>query len=171
MDVRIDRFATEYRLQAEQLLPASLEELFSFFSDARNLELLTPEFLNFKVINRGPITMAADTIIDYKLRLYGARFRWKTLIADWNPPLMFCDQQISGPYRYWIHQHHFTETESGVLVRDLVRYRHVGGEIVHRLFVKPNLLKIFSYRQVRMCEIFSGSMEKSAAPSELPVLS
>ena len=156
MDIRIESFQSEFRLYSEQELAAPIESVFMYFSDARNLEELTPDHLQFKITTPGDIKMAQDTIIEYKLRVRGVPIGWTTLISAWEPPFRFVDEQIRGPYRYWIHEHRFEARGEKTLVKDLVRYQVVGGGVVHQLFVKPDLEKIFTFRSLELEKRFNS---------------
>ena len=81
-------------LHREVVVPASLDETFRFFSDAANLEALTPAWLNFRVLTPPPLTMAEGLIIDYQIRLYGVPIPWRTRIDVWEPGVRFVDRQI-----------------------------------------------------------------------------
>ncbi len=59
------------RLQYETLVRAPLEATFAFFSDASNLERLTPEWVQFSIVTPLPIVMRAGLEIDYRIRLHG----------------------------------------------------------------------------------------------------
>ena len=151
-----------FRLEAIQVLPVSRERIFQFFSDAMNLQELTPPWLHFTVLSSTPIQMAAGTLIDYRLRLYGLPLRWQSRIAVWEPPLRFVDEQVRGPYRRWHHEHSFEATEAGTICRDTVDYRVLGGRLIHPLLVRPDLLKIFTYRQQKLRELFPAQDERGA---------
>jgi ligand-binding SRPBCC domain-containing protein len=69
-----------------------------------------------------PIAMTEGTLIEYKLKLFGIPFRWKTRIREWTPPRRFVDEQIRGPYRLWVHTHEFHARPDGTLMIDRVRY-------------------------------------------------
>ena len=62
---------TEFVLATEQLLRTPFDRVFAFFSDAANLEALTPEYLRFKILSPLPIEMRHGAMIDYSLRLFG----------------------------------------------------------------------------------------------------
>ena len=145
-----------YRLLAELWLPFSPAQIFPFFGDAANLETLTPPFLHFHVITPQPIAMQQGTTIDYRLKLHGIPVSWRSKISAWEPPLRFVDEQLRGPYRFWHHEHTFIEQAGGTLVRDEIAYGVPGGAIVQRLFVGPDLRKIFAYRQKMMRQIFQA---------------
>lgn len=141
-------------LTTEQVLPRSLEEVFSFFSNAGNLDALTPPWLHFEILTPQPIEMKVGALIDYRLRLRGLPIRWQSEISDWSPPYQFVDEQRRGPYRLWHHTHTFAEVDGGTAVRDIVRYRVIGGAIADALFVRRDLLKIFGYRQETLDRLF-----------------
>ena len=144
-----------YSLERTQFIPRQLQEVFPFFSDAKNLEAITPPFLQFKILTPGPITMQAGTLIDYRIRLLGLPMDWQTRIETFEPPHRFSDIQVRGPYRLWHHTHEFVETPEGTLMTDLVRYQMpLGplGTLVHALWTDLTLERIFDYRFAKVAE-------------------
>lgn len=138
-----------YRLVREQLLHGRLEEVFQFFSNAGNLEAITPPWLGFRILTPLPIEMREGTLLRYRLRLAGMPVSWRTRIARWEPPGRFVDVQEAGPYALWRHTHEFRARGDEVLMRDVVRYAlPLGsiGSLVHALIVRWALGRIFDYR-------------------------
>lgn len=146
----------EFALQTELWLSRPREEVFLFFAEARNLEIMTPPWLQFEVLTPAPIRMRAGTLIDYRIRVHGIPIRWRTEIAEWQPPHRFVDVQLRGPYTLWHHTHTFAERDGGTLCADQVRYRPRGGVLMNWLFVRRDVERIFRYRHQRMREIFGG---------------
>ena len=68
------------RLLREQFFARPRAEIFRFFSDASNLGRITPDFLHFTILTPPPLDVKAGARIDYRLRLFGIRFRWRTRI-------------------------------------------------------------------------------------------
>lgn len=149
----------------EMVLPAPVAEVFAFFSDAGNLDRITPPMLRFRTLTPMPIEMGEGTIIDYALRLRGVPFRWRTRIALWQPPHRFADEQTRGPYRLWHHTHEFEPVAGGTLCRDVVLYRHWGGPIGEHLLVRPDLERIFDYRSAQLLAVFSHRTLEANRPS------
>lgn len=143
--------------RSEQWLPRTLNEVFPFFADARNLEELTPPWLRFDVVTPEPIPMAVGTTINYRLLWRGIPLRWTSEIAAWEPPHRFIDRQLRGPYRLWHHDHRFEAHENGTNVIDEVDYAVWGGAIANRLGVARDIDKIFAYRSARLRELFDES--------------
>jgi ligand-binding SRPBCC domain-containing protein len=148
----------EFLLRREQRLDADLEAVFDFFSDARNLETLTPPWLRFEILTPAPVEMRVGARIDYRLRLHGIPVRWQSEITVWEPGCRFVDEQRRGPYRRWIHTHEFEAVPGGgTVVRDVVRYAVPGGALVNRLFVAPDVARVFDFRERVLRDTFQPS--------------
>ena len=150
-----------YHLRTWLWLPAPRQEVFSFFADATNLERITPAFLRFRLITPAPITMRAQALIQYRLRLRGVPLRWTTEIRRWEPPDEFVDTQLRGPYAKWVHTHTFADEDGGTLIRDHVEYAlPVPGplsRVVNALLVAPDTKRIFRFRHEAMAEAFGAA--------------
>ncbi len=161
--ITIERSPTGgFRLQAQQWVPQPREQVFALFSDAFQLEALTPPWLKFAVLTPGPIAIAAGTLIDYRLRLHGVPIRWQSRISVWEPPVRFVVEQTRGPYRRWHHEHVFEEVDGGTLCRDIVDYRPLGGWLANSLLVRRDLLKVFAYRQRQLGQLLATMMGEAA---------
>lgn len=147
-----------YTLQAEQVVPKPLDEVFAFFDRPENLEKLTPGSLAFHILTPKPIDMKVGTLIDYTIRIWGVPLHWRTLITTYEPPHRFVDEQLKGPYAMWHHTHTFTEVEGGTKIEDHVRYAMpfgLLGSVVHAVYVRRDLERIFSYRKTIVDELFA----------------
>ncbi len=147
---------TTHTFETALWLPVPRENVFPFFADARNLEVITPPWLKFTVLTPGEIPMRVGALIDYKLRIHGLPVRWRTEITEWNPPFSFCDEQRRGPYHRWTHRHTFEERDGGTLCQDRVFYVVPGGALVNHFFVRHDVKKIFDYRSEALKKQFGG---------------
>ena len=140
---------TLHVLSTSTALSLPREVVFAFFSDAGNLESVTPPELRFRILTPQPVQMKEGTLIDYKLRLFGIPLSWRARISSWEPPAGFMDEQVRGPYRIWEHAHRVREDGDGTIVEDEVRYVLPFwplGKVFHPL-VRLQLQRIFRYRQ------------------------
>jgi ligand-binding SRPBCC domain-containing protein len=148
-----------YSLKSVQKVPAPLDEVWRFFSDAKNLLAVTPPSLNLKVTNEvygGGVY--AGQVMTYNVRpLFGIPLSWMTEITHVKERSYFVDEQRKGPYKLWHHQHHFKAIDGGVEMTDLVHYRLPFGplgSLANALVVRRELQKIFAYRYQRIIELF-----------------
>ena len=151
----------EYTLERRQVVPVPIEEAFAFFSDARNLELITPPWLRFRIVE-APRELGPGARLRYRLRLFGVPIRWRTEIVEWKPPRRFVDVQRRGPFLLWEHEHRLTPVSGGTEIHDRVRYRlFLGpvGALVRSLVVRGWLDGIFDYR----AEVAPGLLKPASA--------
>ncbi|MEZ5308245.1 MAG: SRPBCC family protein [Pyrinomonadaceae bacterium] len=149
----------EHVLRRVQIVNSPIEETFEFFSDAGNLEKITPPELEFNIITPLPIAIETGTLIDYKLYLWNIPITWRTEISEWEPPHRFVDRALRSPYKQWIHLHRFTSLEDGrTEMEDYVRYRlpiEPFGDVMH-WFVRGELERIFDFRSDAVRRILEG---------------
>jgi ligand-binding SRPBCC domain-containing protein len=154
-------------LRREQCIPASLPTVFSFFSDARNLDRITPRWLHFKIMGQSSPELGTGTLIHYKLAWHGIPMGWTSRIEEWCPPTLFVDLQVHGPYRLWHHTHRFQSYRGGTLISDTVQYEVPLGAL-GRFFagglVRRDVERIFDFRAKQISEAFNK-------PSVVPIRS
>jgi len=103
-------------------------------------------------------------ILTYKVSpLLGIKLNWVTEITHVKELDYFVDEQRSGPYKIWHHEHHFKEIKGGVLMTDILNYAvpfWVAGQIANKLFVQNEIKKIFAYREKVINEMFGAYKER-----------
>jgi ligand-binding SRPBCC domain-containing protein len=148
-----------HALSRRQYIPRPIDEVFAFFSRAENLQAITPAFLNFRVLSVDPPELRMGTLIRYRLAWHGLiPMRWTCEITRWEPPNFFADDQVSGPYRLWHHEHRFESSGAGTKMYDTVRYALPFGSlgvVAHRVLVRRDLNSIFDFRARRIRELFT----------------
>jgi uncharacterized protein len=145
------------QFESYQFVPKPLEEVFSFFSKAENLEAITPPWLNFHIVNQSTPQMKKGTLINYKLKIHGVPVQWKSRIDSWVPNQEFSDTQVRGPYAKWEHTHRFQPVTGGTLIRDRVLFRLPAATLSQPLmgkFIRNDIQKIFDFRRSKIKEIF-----------------
>ncbi|MEW6145853.1 MAG: SRPBCC family protein [Thermodesulfobacteriota bacterium] len=139
-------------------IPVTLMEAWEFFSNPRNLPLITPPGLGFRMKSEAPERIYPGLMLTYTVTpFFGFPVDWVTEITQVREPEFFVDDQRMGPYRLWHHEHAFEEIRGGVRVRDLVHYALPFGplgRIAHDLVVKKQLREIFDYRSAYLSSKF-----------------
>lgn len=152
-----------YTLIRVQQLPVSPEEAWAFFSGPGNLKEITPAYMGFHIHSDPAFLskMYPGQMIAYTVQpVLGIPLFWLTEITHVEEGVFFVDEQRSGPYALWHHQHHFRAVPGGVEMTDLVHYKlPLGclGRLAHRLFVRRQLEEIFEFRR-RTLEKRFGTM-------------
>jgi ligand-binding SRPBCC domain-containing protein len=146
-----------HHLKSELWLPRPRDQVFQFFADPRNLERITPPWLSFEILTPPEIEITQGTLLDYRLKLRGIPLRWRSEITIWEPPRRFVDRQTQGPYSLWVHEHRFTDEDSGTIVGDHVEYAVLGGRLIQEYLVAPDLERIFNYRRQALKELLNAA--------------
>lgn len=140
-----------YQYKREQLIKASIDEVWEFISRPENLKKITPDYMGFNIISDYvPEKMYCGMIISYIVTpMLGIKTNWVTEITYIKEKSYFVDEQRVGPYKMWHHEHHIEQTENGIKMRDIISYEPpLGflGSIANKLFIKKKLNEIFDYR-------------------------
>ena len=148
-----------YSLIKEQMIPASIPEVWDFISAPKNLKKITPEYMGFDIVTKNlPEKMYPGIIIAYDVKPFlGIKMRWVTEITHVKELEYFVDEQRVGPYRLWHHQHHIKSIDGGVLMTDIVHYQPPFGfigSIANKLVIKGQLKEIFDFRTNKIEEMF-----------------
>jgi ligand-binding SRPBCC domain-containing protein len=151
-----------YQLKFEQYLPIPLVEAWHFFSSPNNLAKITPPQMHFVVTSDydDNAKIYPGMIITYKIKpLLGIKMNWMTEITHVKDNEYFVDEQRTGPYALWHHQHHFKEVKGGVLMTDIVNYAipyGIIGRLANDVLVARQLKHVFDYREKEIIKLFGA---------------
>ena len=149
-----------HTLQTKQIIRASMEEAWAFFSNPRNLAKITPPEMGFEVLTPDlPPQVHAGMMMAYRVRpLLGIPMTWLSEITLVEQGVRFIDEQRVGPYAVWHHEHAFHDLGDGrVEMHDRATYVlpfSPLGDLAHGILVKPQLSKIFAFREKAVRELF-----------------
>ena len=144
-----------YKFYFEQKLNQSSEEIWDFMSSPENLNKLTPEFLDFNIITELPDKVYNGLIIEYKIKLpILGLTNWVTEIKHIEDGIRFVDEQRFG----WYHEHEIQKLSNKCIMRDTVYYDlnffFLNG-IINSLFIKNKVKDIFTFRELKLNELFN----------------
>jgi len=151
-----------YNLFRAQHLPIPIEQAWQFFTDPYNLLKITPAWLDFRIVGGSGARLYPGMIISFHVRpLLSLNHLWVTEITQVNAPNFFVDEMRFGPYRFWHHQHRFSEDDDGVIAEDIIHYAIKGGpfgQLLNRLIVRPKLNEIFAFRSFALDSLFHSKI-------------
>ena len=133
----------------ETVIRATPERVFAFHELPDAFERLMPPWEAATIIQKADISViGSQAIIDTKLLgLYTAR--WVAEHTEYDPPRMFEDIQVSGPFAKWQHRHIVMPHADGTVLRDEIEYQPpfwFFGVLAAPFAVVPKLEKMFAYR-------------------------
>jgi len=149
-----------HQFKAEQFLPIDKSKAWDFFSSPKNLSLITPPEMDFKILSKlNGEEIFEGMKIDYTVKpLLGIAVRWQTEICKVQNQNYFTDRQAKGPYKIWEHTHTFSEVDGGVLMHDIVNYKlpfGFLGRTLNSILIKGKIDSIFVYRKKVLATLFN----------------
>lgn len=133
----------------ESIIAAAPERVFAFHELPDALARLTPPWESSRVIQMAKISeIGSEAIVETRiLGLLPAR--WVARHTAYDPPRMFEDVQVAGPFRFWRHRHLIEPHARGALLRDDIEYEPplgILGRLAAPFLIIPRLEKLFDYR-------------------------
>ncbi len=157
--IKFSKHSGIYTLKATSTVNIPIKEAWNYFSNPSNLSKITPSSMGFLTTSELSNSMHAGQIISYIVKpILGIKTNWVTEITHVKAPNYFVDEQRFGPYAMWHHEHHFTEKNGQTLMVDKISFKipfGFLGQLSFPFIVKPQLKKIFNYRQSKLNELFN----------------
>ncbi|MBO0847583.1 MAG: SRPBCC family protein [Nocardioides sp.] len=97
--------------------------------------------------------------VTWHARHFGIPFRMTSRITELEPPTRFVDEQVSGPFRRWWHEHRFEPVADGTLMTDVVEFESPAraiGRIVNRVVLTRYLTMLLRQRNDWLVEALSS---------------
>ena len=156
-----------YQIHTKQNLPISIDEAWNFLSDPKNLKIITPDYMGFKILSGADRPMYPGQLIQYIVTpVAGIKTKWVTEITHVADKEFFVDEQRFGPYALWHHKHFIKKISGGVEMEDIVDYKlpfGILGQLAHPILVKSKLNEIFEYRKNKLEALFGKFKEENQA--------
>ena len=148
-----------YSIKSKQKVNEPIEKIWDFFCNPKNLNLLTPTDMKFKILSGRSEDFYTGKIISYNVNPFKFfNMKWVTEISYIEKNKYFIDEQRFGPYNMWHHEHHFKKNDdNSTTIIDKVIYKMpfgIFGKIAHSLFIKKRLKQIFEFRHDAINKLF-----------------
>lgn len=150
MDIGLWAFSTsKMHFVKESLIHASPERVFAFHEQDSALELLSPPWETARVLQNAGISQVGSRAIIETNIIGPFKTRWIAEHTVYQPPHLFEDVQIRGPFRRWRHRHIINAHPEGATLRDEIEYEPplgILGRLLAPLLIEKRLRKLFGYR-------------------------
>ena len=137
------------RFVKESLIRATPERVFAFHEQPDVLVLLLPPWESARVIQSAQISQVGSRAI-VETRIFGPiSVKWIAEHILYEPPHIFEDIQIKGPFRSWRHRHLVEASQDGATLRDEIDYEPplgLVGRALAPLLIESRLRRLFDYR-------------------------
>ncbi len=133
----------------ESHIAATPDRVFAFHESPGAFEQLTPPWESVAVESGGE-SIRPGARVTLRTKLGPFSLRWVAEHTEYDPPRLFADRQLSGPFAIWFHRHRMIDDgRGGTLLRDEVDYELPLGTIGRRLaggMVRRKLERLFDFR-------------------------
>ncbi len=131
-----------------------LEELFDFHLDSNNITRITPSNIKVELLNSDTETFEGKIVKLKTTKLFIPTY-WEVKIEKLEKPNILIDVAIKSPFKYWKHQHIFTQKDSICELKDIIEFElpfGVLGKIVEP-FIKYDIQNMFEHRHEKTKEL------------------
>ncbi len=140
----MQRFIKESQIAA----PAQL--VFSWHEAPDAFEKLTPPWERVRIVERSAPGIQSGTKITLEIGVGLLKQRWVAVHTAYEEGRMFRDEQVSGPFRSWVHTHVVEPRGANFsLMKDEIRYElplGLLGRLLAGWLVRRKLKRLFDYR-------------------------
>ncbi len=138
-------------------LNAPPAEVFAWHESPDALLRLTPPWERVAILEGGGSLQPGSRVV-LQTKLGPVPLRWVAEHTEYDPPHLFADRQLQGPFASWYHRHRFLDFGSGqTLMRDEIEYEipmGVLGRLLGGMSVSRRLQRMFQYRHAQLAEVF-----------------
>ena len=129
-----------------------LNNVFDFYSNPRNINLLTPWFA--KVSCTPEKKISKNEVFTIEINMFGIKNKVEILIKNYEENKLFTDLQIKGPFNYWEHNHIFKYENNETIMYDVINYNS-KFKLLDKMYIFHLIFKIvFYYREKKILAIF-----------------
>lgn len=143
------------KYEARTELPVGVSRAFAYHQRPGCLERLIPPWESVTIADSdGSLEPGSRVVL--KTRLFGVPLTWVAQHTRYEPPRLFADTQLSGPFARWDHEHRFDpigddagDAAAACQLTDRIEFRLPGGSLGKRLGAgkaRRTIESMFAYR-------------------------
>jgi uncharacterized protein len=148
------------RFMASCGLPVSQQQAFAYHDSPGALQRLLPPWQPVTIESSDQSIRTGSKVV-LRMKVGPVPLRWVAVHGAYDPPHRFEDDQQSGPFAYWHHEHRFSDNNPEAthsktsseanrsVLQDQIEYLPplgTAGRLVSRHFIQQQLEALFRYR-------------------------
>ena len=102
--------------------------------------------------------MGLGDSVTWRARHFGVPFTMTSQITEYDAPHRFVDEQVTGPFGRWWHEHTFEETDGTTTMTDVVEFASplgLLGRLVDSMVLSRYMARLLTARNVWLREALS----------------
>jgi len=129
------------------LINCTIDELFDFHTDTKNIKLITPSHTKVELMNYTDGFYEGKLIKLKTTRAFVPIF-WIVKIEKYQRPTIIIDVAVKSPFTLWEHSHAFAQKGDMCELKDTIRYKIPFGVLGRMVapFIKKDIQNMFEYR-------------------------
>lgn len=139
-------------VEVASVVPVGREELFAWHASPEALGRIMAHRPGFRLVSHeGHIRPGARVVVED--RVFGVPVRMAFRHAVYDPPRLFAEEMVEGPFSHFLHEHLFEEAEGGTRMTDRIAFSlpwWFGGEVACALVAAPMLRARFRSRHAEL---------------------
>jgi ligand-binding SRPBCC domain-containing protein len=156
------------RFETSQDFAFPLGRVFDVFTRPGNLARVMPPELHLRVIE-APERLEQGSRVTVQARRWGLGQRVTSEVTAFEAGVLFVQEQVSGPFRRWVHRHDFKALpDGGTRVSEAIDFEPPGGVLGLQLTavaVERELGRAYAHRRERWAELLREAGAGGAAPA------
>jgi ligand-binding SRPBCC domain-containing protein len=143
----------------ETRLRAAPSDVFAWHEIPGAFEKLLPSGQQVEIVERASSLRPGSRVV-LRVKIGPVWKEWIAEHTEYEPPHLFADRQVKGPFAKWYHRHRFLDDGAGgTILREEVEYEVPGGWLGKMAIggrVAAELEKLFAHRHAVMKELFGA---------------
>lgn len=116
------------QFEASVILPGARDKAFEYLRRPANLLKMFPSKATDNLSMKVPEVMNVGELIEFQVKAMGSQFQFVHEVTQVAPSERIVLQQIQGPFKAWVQEQHFADSECGnTLLTSIVRFDPPGG--------------------------------------------
>lgn len=139
------------------MIRCKVEDLYKFHLDSNNITKITPPNIKVELLNDDTLTYEGKIVKIKTTKLFIPTY-WEVEIEKIEKPNLLVDIALRSPFKYWRHQHIFTQKGDMCELKDIIEYELPFGLLgqIFAPFIELDIKNMFNYRHQKTKEILEA---------------